>query len=145
YALREAVRLVATEGLDERFARHDLHQRALTAGLEALEIDFFGNPAYRLPTVMAMRPPDGIKEAQVRTELLNEFGIEIAGGLGDHAGKMWRIGVMGHSASQDNMLLFLSALETLLGRQGFGPASGVAVAAASRVYGEHVTTAAAVR
>ncbi len=145
YALREAVRLVAAEGLPERFARHELHHRALAAGMAALEIDFFGNPAYRLPTVLAVCPPEGINEAQLRSELLNEFGIEIAGGLGEQAGKMWRIGVMGHSASQDNMLLFLTALETLLGRQGFGPASGVAVAAASRVYTDHAPVAATSR
>jgi alanine-glyoxylate transaminase/serine-glyoxylate transaminase/serine-pyruvate transaminase len=145
YALREALRLVAAEGLEERFARHELHHRALTAGMSALEIDFFGNPSHRLPTVLAVVPPEGVNELRVRAELLNEFNIEIAGGLGPQAGKMWRIGVMGHSASQDNILLFLAALETLLGRQGYGPASGVAVAAASAVYANHVTVSAGAR
>jgi alanine-glyoxylate transaminase/serine-glyoxylate transaminase/serine-pyruvate transaminase len=136
YALHESVRLVAVEGLEERFARHVLHQRAVAAGISALEIDFFGNPDYRLPTVLAVRPPEGVNEARVRSELLNEYGVEIAGGLGPEAGKMWRIGVMGHSASKENMLTFLDGLETILARQGYGHASGVAVAAANNVYAE---------
>jgi alanine-glyoxylate transaminase/serine-glyoxylate transaminase/serine-pyruvate transaminase len=142
YSLREAVRLVAEEGLEERFARHELHQRALAAGIEALEIDFFGNPAYRLPTVLAVRPPEGINEARVRSELLNEYGVEIAGGLGAESGKMWRIGVMGYSATQENMLILLEALETLLARQNYGPAAGAAVAAANAVYTQNAQVAA---
>jgi len=134
YALREAVRLVAVEGLEKRFARHALHQRALIAGLSAIELDLYGNPAYRLPTVTAVRPPEGINEARVRSELLNEYGVEIAGGLGPEAGKMWRIGVMGYSATQDNMLVLLAGIESLLARQGYGSASGAAVAAACAVY-----------
>lgn len=134
YALHEAVRLIAEEGLEERFARHALHSRALTAGLEALEVELFADPAYQLTTVLAARVPDGVDDAQVRNGLLNEFGIEISGGLGEYVGKMWRIGVMGNSATRDNMLLFLTALETLLERQGGAPASGAGVAAANAVY-----------
>ena len=69
-----------------------------------------------------------------RSGLLNEFGIEIAGGLGEFAGKMWRIGVMGNSATPGNMLGFLSALETLLAREGGAPPAGTGVAAANAVY-----------
>jgi alanine-glyoxylate transaminase / serine-glyoxylate transaminase / serine-pyruvate transaminase len=145
YALREAVRLAMAEGLEARFARHELHQRALIAGMNALEIDFFGNPDYRLTTVLAVRPPEGINEARVRSELLNEYGVEIAGGLGLEAGKMWRIGIMGYSATQDNMLVLLAGLEALLARQGYGSASGASVAAASAVYSEHAAAPAAAR
>jgi alanine-glyoxylate transaminase/serine-glyoxylate transaminase/serine-pyruvate transaminase len=134
YALHEALRLIAEEGLEERFARHVLHSRAVTAGLDALEVELFADPAYRLPTVLAVRVPEGVNDARVRSGLLNEFGVEIAGGLGEYAGKMWRIGIMGNSATHDNLLLFLDALETLLAREGGAPASGAAVAAASRVY-----------
>ncbi|HZT06164.1 MAG TPA: alanine--glyoxylate aminotransferase family protein [Chloroflexota bacterium] len=144
YALREAVRLVVEEGLDDRFARHKLHQKALTAGISALELDLFGNPTFRLPTVVAVRTPDAVDEARVRAELLNEFGVEIAGGLGAQAGKIWRIGVMGYSATQDNILLLLAGIETLLARQGYGNDTGAAVAAASSVYSAARGAAAAV-
>ncbi|MPZ13309.1 MAG: aminotransferase class V-fold PLP-dependent enzyme [Chloroflexi bacterium] len=134
YALREALRLVVDEGLDARFARHLLHHRALVAGLGALECDLFAETGYRLPTVVAVWVPSGVNDARVRAGLLNEFGIEIAGGLGEYAGRVWRIGVMGHSASAPNVRLLLQGLETLLGREGHTPSSGAAVAAAEAVY-----------
>ncbi len=134
YALHEALRVIAEEGLEERFARHQLNSRALIAGLDALEVELFADPAYQLSTVVAARVPEGVNDVRVRSGLLNEFGIEIAGGLSEYAGKMWRIGVMGNSATQDNMLAFLAALETLLAREGGAPASGTGVAAANAVY-----------
>jgi len=134
YALHEALRVIADEGIEECFARHDLHSRALMAGLEALEVELFADPDYQLTTVIAARVPAGVNDVRLRSELLNEFGIEIAGGLGEYAGKMWRIGVMGNSATKDNMLAFLTALETLLARQGGAPDTGAAVAAANRLY-----------
>jgi len=133
YALHEALRVIAEEGLEARFARHTLHSRALMTGLEALEVELFADPGYQLSTVLAVRVPEGVNDARVRSGLLNEFGIEIAGGLGEFVGKMWRIGVMGSSATRDNLLLFLSALETLLAREGGAPASGAGVAAAESV------------
>jgi len=141
YALHEALRVIAEEGLEECFARHDLHSRALMAGLEALEVELFADPDYQLKTVIAARGPEGVDDVRLLSELLNEFGVEIVGGLGEYAGKMWRIGVMGNSASRDNMLVFLTALETLLARQGGAPASGTAVAAANRVYATGESTA----
>lgn len=134
YALHEALRVIAAEGLEERFARHQLNSRALIAGLDALEVELFADPAYQLSTVVAARVPEGVNDGRVRSGLLNEFGIEIAGGLGEYVGKMWRVGVMGNSATQDNMLAFLAALETLLAREGGAPASGTGVAAANAVY-----------
>ena len=145
YALHEALRLIAEEGLEERFARHVLQSRAVTAGLDALEVELFADPAYQLPTVLAVRVPEGVNDARVRSSLLNEFGVEIAGGLGPEAGKMWRIGVMGYSATQDNMLVLLAGLETLLARQGYGSASGAAIAAASAVYADQTPVAASTR
>lgn len=133
YALHEAARIIAAEGIEERWARHLLHQQALVAGLEAMDIELFAEPAYRLATVVAIRVPEGVDDARVRGELLREYGIEIAGGLGEYAGKIWRVGVMGHSATRNNIVLLLSALETLLARQGYGAANG-AVGAANAVY-----------
>ncbi len=138
YAMHEALRLIAAEGLEARFERHALHSRALMAGLEALEVELFADPAYRLPTVLAVVVPAGVNDARVRSSLLNEFGIEIAGGLGEYAGRMWRIGVMGYSATRDNMLLLLTALEDLLAREGGAPAAGAGVAAANAVYAEAI-------
>ncbi len=134
YALHEALRVITEEGMEARFARHALHSRALIAGLEAIEVELFADPAYQLTTVVAVHVPDGVNDARVRSGLLNEFGIEISGGLGEYVGKMWRIGVMGNSATRDNMLLLLNALETLLAREGGAPTSGAAVAAANAVY-----------
>ncbi len=136
YALREALRIIVDEGLETRFERHDLHRRALTAALESLELEFLPAPQDRLPTVLSILVPDNVDDARVRGALLNEFGIEIGGGLGPYTGKMWRIGVMGHSASRENVLLFLSAMETLLTREHYGLAPGTALAAAKAVYSE---------
>jgi alanine-glyoxylate transaminase/serine-glyoxylate transaminase/serine-pyruvate transaminase len=136
YAMHEALRLIAAEGLDARFERHALHSRALLAGLQALEVEPFAEPAYQLPTVLAVRIPEGVNDTRLRSSLLNEYGIEIAGGLGEYLGRMWRIGVMGYSATRDNMLLLLTALEELLAREGGAPAAGVGVGAANAVYAE---------
>lgn len=134
YALHEAARLIAAEGIEARWARHALHQSALVAGLEAMDIELFADPRYRLATVVSIRVPNGVDDPQVRSGLLNEYGIEIAGGLGEYAGKIWRVGVMGHSATRNNICLFLSVLESLLARQGYGSANGAATTAANAVY-----------
>jgi alanine-glyoxylate transaminase/serine-glyoxylate transaminase/serine-pyruvate transaminase len=136
YALREALRVIAEEGLEARFARHRLNNRALVAALEAIELELLAAPQDRLPTVVSILVPEQVNDARVRAGLLNEFGIEIAGGLGPYTGKMWRVGIMGHSATRENVLRFLSALELLLAREGYGFASGSAVAAANAVYAD---------
>jgi alanine-glyoxylate transaminase/serine-glyoxylate transaminase/serine-pyruvate transaminase len=132
YALHEACRVALEEGLEARFARHRRLHRALTTGLSALGLQLFGDPAYRLPTVAAVRVPEGVSDVRVRGILLDEFNIEITGGLGEYAGRLWRIGVMGHSASEANIMLVLAALEQALQREGFRvpPGAGVAAAAA---------------
>jgi alanine-glyoxylate transaminase/serine-glyoxylate transaminase/serine-pyruvate transaminase len=136
YALREALRIIAEEGIEERFARHLRHHKALKAGLEALDLQLFADAASQLVTVLAVRVPEGVDDAHIRSRLLAEYGIEIAGGLGPFAGKMWRIGVMGHSAIRENLLLFLGAIEKLLAEEGYGSANGAAVAAATTVFAE---------
>src|SRR4029077_1615998 len=94
----------------------------------------FADPAYRLTSVVTVKAPADVSSAAVRTILLDEFNLEIAGGLGEYADRMWRIGVMGHSAQQANVMLLLVALEHALRRQGFQPAASGAAEAAEAVY-----------
>ena len=135
YGMREALRIVLEEGLEARWERHARNQQALVAGLEALGLELFvQNPADRLVTVTAVNIPAGIEDLRVRRQLLDEFNIEIAGGLGPIKGRIWRIGLMGHSSQQNNVLLLMAALEKILSEQGFRLSLGAGVAAATRVY-----------
>jgi alanine-glyoxylate transaminase/serine-glyoxylate transaminase/serine-pyruvate transaminase len=135
YGLREALRIIAEEGLEQRFARHQLHHRALVAGIEAMGLSMLVPENERLPMLNTIRIPEGADDAGVRKALLQEFSIEIGGGLGALAGRVWRVGLMGHAARQRNVVLFLSALEMILKRQGVGVKSG-ALDATSAVYSE---------
>jgi len=133
YGLREALRIIAEEGLEARFARHLLNHRALVAGIEAMGLSMVVPKAERLRTLNTIRIPEGAEDAKVRKALLNEFGIEIGAGLGTLAGKVWRVGLMGHSSTRKNVILFLSALTMILKTQGVSVKPG-AVEAASAVY-----------
>jgi alanine-glyoxylate transaminase / serine-glyoxylate transaminase / serine-pyruvate transaminase len=133
YAFREALRIIAEEGLEERFARHKLHHRALVAGIEAMGLSMLVPEAERLPMLNAICIPEGVEDAKVRKALLNDFGIEIGGGLGDLAGRIWRVGLMGVSSSKKNVFLFLTALETILKAEGVKVTPG-GLEAASGVY-----------
>lgn len=135
YALHQALRLVLEEGLEARFARHQLHHEALKAGLEAMGINYsVANPDHCLPMLNSVLIPDGVDDAGVRQQLLNDFGIEIGGGLGPMKGKTWRIGLMGEAASKSNVILFLGALEQCLAAQSKSSAAGAGVAAANGRY-----------
>ena len=134
YGLREALRLVQEEGLEARFARHRLNQQALVAGLEAMGLELLVPEEYRLPSLTTVRIPAGVEEARVRSRLLKEFNVEIAGGLGDLRGQIWRIGLMGHSSRRENVSLLLSALECLLSDESFPLPGGEALEAAGQVY-----------
>lgn len=134
YGLYEALRIVHEEGLENCFARHALNHRALKAGLAAIGIGYAAADEHQLPMLNAVRVPAGIDDAALRRGLLERFGIEIGAGLGDFKGKVWRIGLMGHGSRAGNVLLFLSALEQLLGEQGHGFDAGASIAAANRVY-----------
>lgn len=135
YAMREALRLVLEEGLEARWERHAQNQQALIAGLEAMGLKLFvTNPADRLVTVTAVNIPDGVDDRKVRQQLLDEFNIEIAGGLGPVKGKIWRVGLMGYSSQKPNVLLFLAALEKTLLDQGVRVPAGAGVAAAIQSY-----------
>jgi len=135
YALREALRVVVEEGLEARWDRHLQNQLALIAGVEAMGLQLLvENPAERLPTVTAVKIPQGIDDATVRNQLLEEFNIEIAGGLGPLKNKIWRIGLMGFSSQRTHVLLLLAALEKVLLEQGFRAPAGAGVAVAIRQY-----------
>jgi alanine-glyoxylate transaminase / serine-glyoxylate transaminase / serine-pyruvate transaminase len=135
YAMREALRLVLAEGLEARWERHRNNQQALVAGLEAMGLEMFvPDPADRLITVTGVRIPAGIDDRKVRMQLLDEFSIEIAGGFGPVKGKIWRVGLMGYSSQNTNVLLFLAAFEKVLLDQGLRAPAGAGVAAAIRSY-----------
>ena len=135
YALHEALRIVLEEGLEASWERHRQNQVALIAGLEAMGLSMFvQNPADRLTTVTSVNIPSGVDGAKVRSRLLNDFNIEIAGGLGEFKTKFWRVGLMGYSSQRGNVLLFLAALERILLDQGMRLPAGAGLAAAASAY-----------
>src|SRR5580704_1437364 len=131
FALHEALRIVLEEGLEPRFARHLRNHRALKAGLEALGVEYAVAEPHQLPMLNAVLIPSGVDDGAVRKQLLSEFGIEIGGGLGPLKGKMWRIGLMGETSTESNVLLFLAALERCLQTAGHKTGGGAGVAAAN--------------
>lgn len=136
YGLYEGVRIVLEEGLEARFRRHRMHERALTAGLAAMGLRLFGDPSCKLPVVTCVNIPEEIDGESVRSMLLDAFGIEIAGSFGPLKGRIWRIGTMGYSCNMRNVLLTLGALEAALLRHGMRVPAGQAVQAAMDVYAE---------
>jgi alanine-glyoxylate transaminase/serine-glyoxylate transaminase/serine-pyruvate transaminase len=135
YALLEALRLVHEEGLEARWARHERHHRALAAGLRALGLDLAAQEGRRLWMLNSVAIPDGVDDLAVRKGLLEQFQLEVGGGLGPLKGKVWRIGLMGESSTEANVLLVLHALERVLPRCGYAVQAGAGVAAASAALG----------
>lgn len=129
YALHESLRLLEQETLEKSWARHQRNHQALRAGLETMSISFVVDEADRLPQLNAVTIPEGVDDAGVRGRLLNEFNLEIGAGLGDLAGKVWRIGLMGYASNPKNVITCLAALEAV----GL-KASGSAINAAQAVY-----------
>ena len=134
YALREALRVVVEEGLDTRYERHEHNARALLTGAKAIGLQPAAEEGYRAPMLTTLRIPDGIDDVTIRKRLIDDYGIEIGAGLGIFAGKAWRIGLMGESSNQRNVMLVLNALEKLLIESGHNVGHGTAVQAASQVY-----------
>src|ERR1700685_2229842 len=135
YAMREAMRIVLEETLEGRWERHRVNQLALIAGLEAMGLEMLvKNPKDRLPTVTAVMIPAGVDDMKVRNQLLDEFNIEIAGGLGPLKAKIWRVGLMGHCSQKPFVLLFLAALEKTLLDQGYRVPSAAGVEAEIQSY-----------
>ena len=133
YALHEALVMLNNEGLENSWARHKKNHLALRAGLEAMGLSFVVPENDRLPQLNAVTIPAGVDDAAVRSQLLNEFNLEIGAGLGTLAGKVWRIGLMGFSSRAENIFLCLSALEATLSGMGADINKGVALDAAQKV------------
>jgi (S)-ureidoglycine-glyoxylate aminotransferase len=135
YAARECARTVLGEGLERGFARHRLASGALRAGLEAMGLKLYGDPKHRMANVTGVVIPKAIADGEkVRSEMLQDFGIEIGTSFGPLAGKIWRIGTMGYVCRKANVLRCLTALEAVLRRNGVKLPAGAAVDAAYRVY-----------
>ncbi|MEM2226135.1 MAG: alanine--glyoxylate aminotransferase family protein [Candidatus Bathyarchaeia archaeon] len=134
YALREALRIVVEEGLEARWARHRRNQEALIRGIEEMGLEMFP-PKDRCPTLNAISVPEGVEDAMVRKFLLDRFNMEIGSGLGPLKGRIWRVGLMGINSSEQNVILFLGALERALRAAGFR-VKGSGAKAAIEIYGE---------
>jgi (S)-ureidoglycine-glyoxylate aminotransferase len=134
YALREGLRIIMEEGLVARFARHKLHEQALVHGLLAMGVKLFGDPSCKLPMVTCIEVPDGIHCDAVTTMMLEHFSIEIVSSFGPLKGKIWRVGTMGYSCNQKNVLHLLGALEAVFMRNGMQINVGRGVQAALDVY-----------
>ena len=132
YALREALRMMMEEGQKNRINRHARVAAALRAGAEALGLSLLAEEGHRLNPLTTLSIPEGIEDAKVRRALLNDYDIEIGGGLGEFAGKAWRVGLMGESARERNVFALLSALETILSKEGYEVAFGASLSAAQR-------------
>lgn len=114
FGLREAYRLVLEEGLENRFKRHIQNHLLLKQELEALGFEFVVKEGFRLPMLNAVKLPAGVDDAKVRSQLLNEYNIEVGGGLGQFAGKIWRVGLMGESSNPNYVNTLAAALRTIL-------------------------------
>jgi alanine-glyoxylate transaminase/serine-glyoxylate transaminase/serine-pyruvate transaminase len=117
YAMLEALRMVADEGLPARFERHTAAAQMLWDGLEALGLKLFVPIENRLATLTTVLVPEGVDDVAVRRRLLMDYNIEIAGGLGSYKGKLWRVGLMGYSARPENVATLLGVLARLLPHQ----------------------------
>ncbi len=134
YALHEALAIIAEEGLEVRLQRHQKNAAALTAGLEAMGMVMHAQAGHRLNSLKSVRIPAGVDDLRVRQKLLNEYNIEIGGGLGPLKGKIWRIGLMGESSSEANVLFLLYALEKILVSERCDLELGAGVNAAIQVF-----------
>jgi len=135
YAIREALRLLYEEGLENRWQRHALNAAALKSGLEAMGLELHVKEAkYRCPTLTSVKVPSGVQDKNVRGTLREKFNITVGGGLGDLAGKVWRIGLMGMNANERSVILVLEALERALKKEGTPVNAGSGVAAAIETY-----------
>lgn len=130
YGLHESILMVLEEGLENVWARHRRAHEAMAAGLDAMGLGISVAAADRIPQLNAVSIPSGVDEARVRSRLLNEYGIEIGAGLGPMAGKIWRVGLMGQSATVGHVEKMLAAVEAILGEEGADIERGSAVPAA---------------
>jgi len=133
YALHESLLILKEEGLENSWTRHHQTHLALKAGLEAMGLGFVVDEAHRLPQLNAVYIPEGVDDAAVRGKLLQDYNLEIGAGLGDLAGKVWRIGLMGHACSAENVSYCLNSLDEVLTGMGAPIQSGIAADTASKI------------
>ena len=133
YGLHEALVVLQEEGLENAWARHTKYHLALRAGLEAMGLSFVVDERDRLPQLNSVYIPNGVDDAAVRSTLLNDYSLEIGAGLGVMAGKVWRIGLMGHACNKRNVLLCLGALGDVLSRMNVSIDKELAMGAAQKV------------
>ncbi len=137
YALREGLRLVLEEGIENRWNRHQVVGEAFQAGIEAMGLGLYvKTPSDRLPNLTSVEVPDSVDASNVRSFLLNNHNIEFSSGLGPVAEKVWRVGLMGYNATPSNVFTALSALEDALSQQSYELPVGASLAAARRVFAE---------
>jgi alanine-glyoxylate transaminase / serine-glyoxylate transaminase / serine-pyruvate transaminase len=137
YALHESLLMLEEEGLAGSHKRHALHHQALAAGFKAMGLSLPVMPEYRLPQLNAVSVPAGVEEAKIRQLLLQDWNLEIGAGLGSLAGKVWRVGLMGHTASRQNVIFCLSAMEQALQSQAANIHVACALPAAQQVYNQN--------
>lgn len=134
FAARECARTMLEEGMETRIARHALHGNALLAGIQGMGLNTFGDLRHKMNNVLGVVIPQGINGDAVRTQLLDDFHIEIGTSFGPLHGKIWRIGTMGYNARKDCVLQTLTALEAVLNWHGHRTVQGEAMQAAWEVY-----------
>jgi alanine-glyoxylate transaminase/serine-glyoxylate transaminase/serine-pyruvate transaminase len=141
YAIHEALALVADEGLEVRVKRHLQNGAALHSGIRAMGLELHAQEGYRASSLTTVRIPSGVDGGRIVQKLLTEYSMEIGSGLGPLKGKIWRIGMMGHSSTKENVFMVLNALEKCLSEEGYSTEPGAGVAAAIKTYNEtpHVT------
>ena len=128
YGLYEGLKLAIAEGVEQRAKRHSYHHEAMKQAVTALGLEIFGDEDHEMQMVVCVKIPEGMKDAEFRAELLDRFGIEIAGTFGAVAGKIWRIGTMGYVAERQNLLNFITAFGVFLqikGAENINPAAAL--------------------
>jgi alanine-glyoxylate transaminase/serine-glyoxylate transaminase/serine-pyruvate transaminase len=130
YAVREALRIIHEDGLENRVANHSRNSQAFIKGIEAMGLEMHAQAGYRLPSLNTVVIPKEVNDFNVRKMLLDSFNVEIGGGLGILKGKIWRVGLMGLNSSEKNVIYLLEALERILRKEGYHvkPSSGVGAA-----------------
>ncbi|MFH0849255.1 MAG: alanine--glyoxylate aminotransferase family protein [archaeon] len=140
YALREALRIIHEEGLEERWVRHKRSSQAFINGIEAMGLNMYAEEEHRLPSLNSITIPKGVSDANVRATLLNEFNVEIGGGIGLAKGKMWRVGLMGVNSNERMVVTALESLERSIRKEEEKPATGEGVRAAIEFFSERSTS-----
>ncbi len=134
YCARECAINLLEEGVEASIARHELHGKAMLAGIQGMNLAPFGDLRHKMNNVVGVYIPQGVDGEQIRHQLLHDFNIEIGTSFGPLHGKIWRIGTMGYNARQDTVLHTLQSLETLLRRAGHKLQAGQAIDSAFSVY-----------